>query len=456
MAKRKAKLSKFNIVVIFMLLFLFYIIWLSVSLVRKDKIFSYQVRTGSLAKTNIYEGLAIRDEEIMPSVASGYITYFAREGEHVGIGDYIYSIDQSGSINDMMSASTGGDNKLSNEDLEGLKNEVVNFCANYNDHEFSKTYDFLYTIDGVVLKYANANMLEQIQKVNGSTDFVKFGSASKTGYVAYSIDGFESTSVNGLTEEMFDRSKYEREMLVNSSLIDEGQTAYKIIDNDTWQIAIRLDRQRAEELQDEGYVTVRFLKDQRKLKGKIEVEQILDNYYGILTFNSSMPAYITDRYIDIEIISSELQGLKIPLSAIVRKEFYLIPIEYASEELEDNKRLFMRKTFLEDGTLSAEKVALSIYAEKDGYFYVNDAALEIGDYLLMGENFGQEYPVATKGELVGVYNMNLGYADFRQIKELYSNEEYAIIESNTSYGLKEYDFIVLDSSTVEEDDFIYE
>ena len=198
------------------------------------------------------------------------------------------------------------------------------------------------------------------------------------------------------------------------------------------------------------------MKDQRKLKGQIEVFQILDDFYGLLTFNSSIPAYITDRFIDIEIISSELQGLKIPLSSIVHKEFYLVPVEYASEELEDNKRMFMKKTFLEDGTLSAEKVVLSVYAEQDGYFYVNDSALNIGDYLLMGDNFQVEYPVASKGELIGVYNMNLGYADFRQINELYSNEEYAIVEPNTSYGLKEYDFIVLDSSTVEENDFIYE
>ena len=58
--------------------------------------------------------------------------------------------------------------------------------------------------------------------------------------------------------------------------------------------------------------------------------------------------------------------------------------------------------------------------------------------------------------LIGVYNMNKGYADFRQINILYQNEEYAIVKSNTRYGLNVYDYIVLDASAVTDEQFIYE
>nr|MCR5556493.1 hypothetical protein [Butyrivibrio sp.] len=53
--------------------------------------------------------------------------------------------------------------------------------------------------------------------------------------------------------------------------------------------------------------------------------------------------------------------------------------------------------------------------------------------------------------LVGVYNINKGYADFRQIKILYQNDEYSIVKSNTTYGLAVYDYIVLDSSLIDGD-----
>lgn len=50
--------------------------------------------------------------------------------------------------------------------------------------------------------------------------------------------------------------------------------------------------------------------------------------------------------------------------------------------------------------------------------------------------------------------MNKGYADFKQINILYQNDEYAIVNSNTRYGLSVYDYIVLDASSVSDDQFI--
>ena len=50
--------------------------------------------------------------------------------------------------------------------------------------------------------------------------------------------------------------------------------------------------------------------------------------------------------------------------------------------------------------------------------------------------------------------MNKGYADFKQINILYQNDEYAIVKSNTKYGLNVYDYIVLNADTVSDDQFI--
>ena len=62
--------------------------------------------------------------------------------------------------------------------------------------------------------------------------------------------------------------------------------------------------------------------------------------------------------------------------------------------------------------------------------------------------------MSKRATLVGVYNMNKGYADFKQINILYRNEEYAIVKSNTKYGLSVYDYIVLNAETVRDDQFI--
>ena len=58
--------------------------------------------------------------------------------------------------------------------------------------------------------------------------------------------------------------------------------------------------------------------------------------------------------------------------------------------------------------------------------------------------------------LTGVYNINEGYADFKQVTKLAENDEYAIVKSNSTYGLREYDYIVLDAQTMTPDEFLYE
>ena len=77
-----------------------------------------------------------------------------------------------------------------------------------------------------------------------------------------------------------------------------------------------------------------------------------------------------------------------------------------------------------------------------------------GDILVM-ENSTQTFTLKEKGQLNGVYNINRGYTVFRRIEIIDQNEEYCIVKTGTAYGLSLYDNIVLDSSTVSEDEILY-
>ena len=90
----------------------------------------------------------------------------------------------------------------------------------------------------------------------------------------------------------------------------------------------------------------------------------------------------------------------------------------------------------------------------DGEYYVDADVLKSGDHLIMTDST-ETYTVSKRATLIGVYNMNKGYADLRQIEIRYQNDEYAIVKSNTSYGLNVYDLIVQDASCVSADQFIY-
>ena len=285
---------------------------------------------------------------------------------------------------------------------------------------------------------------------------MKLTKARKPGYVVYHTDGYESLSANGLTPAVFDESTYEKTHLANHALVGNSAPVYKLLTSENWSLAIPTDPERAEQLKAEDYVQVRFLKNQQILWGKVSVVPYdQDISFCVLSFNNSVVNFCTDRYLEIELEESNEVGLKIPQSSIVNKEFFLVPKDYLVEKSEDNTCVFLRKTFMEDGTSSSMRIYITAYSEDDEYYFVDDSQLRIGDYLLQEKTLA-EYPVSAKGILTGVYNINKGYADFRQIIVLYENDEYAIVKSNTTYGLNEYDYIALNANELSDDEFVFE
>ena len=109
----------------------------------------------------------------------------------------------------------------------------------------------------------------------------------------------------------------------------------------------------------------------------------------------------------------------------------------------------------ENGNATTKFVETNIYDETETEYYLDDSVLRAGNYLLKPDST-DKYAVSKTGSLIGVYNINKGYADFKQVSILYQNDEYSIVKSNTSYGLNVYDYIVLDAATVHDNEFIYE
>lgn len=446
-----------NVFVLILLIMLCYLIFLLYRVVTRRDVSSYQVISGSLALNNSYRGLVLRHEDIYTSASSGYITYFAREGEHVGVGDLLFAVDQTG---DSLKSreEKAGENMLTDSELSGLRTQIANFATGFKPSVFYDSYDFSYDINGSLLKLANENVLNILSGINGAyaSDLVGLIYANRPGYIVYSTDGYETLTDQGLTEESFVEDTYEKTQLSADALLDSGAPVFKLITDEDWEIVVPMERKRAEDMIGNGNVKVRILKTQQDIYASPEViSHDNETSYLVLHFNNSVVNYYSDRFLDIEFTDSNEKGLKIPLSSIVHKQFFLIPKEYAVDKGENNTYVFLRKTFLEDGTVSSERMNIDVYSEDDENYFVDDTQLRIGDYLMKNGN-QQEFPVSKRGELTGVYNINKGYADFRQIAILYQNDEYAIVRSNTVYGLNEYDYIALDASTLTDDAFVFE
>ncbi|MBQ2467798.1 MAG: hypothetical protein II506_08530, partial [Lachnospiraceae bacterium] len=88
-------------------------------------------------------------------------------------------------------------------------------------------------------------------------------------------------------------------------------------------------------------------------------------------------------------------------------------------------------------------------------YYIDSEDVSTGDQLIKA-NSNERYSAGNDiAELQGVYNVNKGYAVFKQIEILYQNEDYCVINTGTQYGVSLYDHIVLQGNLVNENDLIY-
>ena len=86
---------------------------------------------------------------------------------------------------------------------------------------------------------------------------------------------------------------------------------------------------------------------------------------------------------------------------------------------------------------------------------MDNKTFETGNVLIEPDS-QMTYTIKETKPLEGVYCINKGYAVFRQIKLIDQNDEYCIVEIGTDYGIAQFDYIVRNGSSVNEDDILYD
>jgi len=447
-----------NIGMLIFAVILFYVIVCVVMSFRTKDIAPYEVKEGTLAANYTYRGLALREEQVSYIDRAGYVNYYTREGSRVAVGNLVYTIDETGTLNEYLTNAEFEDTALNNEELSELRTEIVDFMRGFEEEKFASTYDFKYDMKNVVFGIANEMLIENLASASlGINEVVSHRYASDTGIISFWTDGLEQVTSEMVTAQMFDEKTYEKKQMMSNELVTAGDPVYKLSTDENWKILIPVEAALGTQLLEEEYVKVIFLKNQLESWGRVELVTGADGQlFAELNFTNSMVTFATDRFVDIELVLNDEVGLKIPNSSIVNREFFLIPEEYMTQSGEAGTMGVIRESYNEDGNVYSEFVETEVYSydAENKEYYLDITVLDAGDNLIKPDS-QEKYTVSKRATLVGVYNMNKGYADFRQIHVLYQNEEYSIVKSNTQYGLNVYDHIVLDADAVSVEEFIY-
>lgn len=447
---------KFNVGKLIFLLIAVYIVFSVIAWQKRDQVKFYEVEEGSIVRENTYSGLILRSESVVNAAASGNLNYYIPDGRKAAKGSNVYSIDETGRLQAYLSEHPEAMNSLSDQNVTELRSILSNFSNTYSDTDFRSLYDANAALRAQVMEFSNFNTMSALAAELSENGIVFHAyPAEASGIVSYAIDGMETASASTLTAELFDKSKYQRTIIKSGDLVEAGTPVYKLITSDQWQIVFPLSAEDIRAFADRKELRIRFadngittLADYTQVQGTDGAD------YGVLDLSRYLVQFTSQRYVDFEVVTNDVSGLKIPEKSIITKDFYVIPASLL-ETREDGTSGFYKETIGESGT-TAQFVTPELYDNDGEYCYIDtsDTALTAGDYI-KASNGEERYQLGPTKSLEGVYNINKGYAVFKRIEKLEQSNGYCIIKKNTAYGLSVYDHIVLDAETVNDGQLIY-
>ncbi|MEQ2676576.1 HlyD family efflux transporter periplasmic adaptor subunit [Enterocloster citroniae] len=465
MAKKNKKVVRYkrplNInvgMIIFAIIFL-YLVFSVYTYLKREKIQFYEVVDGGIVSNRMYTGLILREEQVRNADRSGYINYYLREGKRASVGSRIYSLDETGSLEELLKDNAEAGNSLSDDSLSDLKKQLTSFVLSFRDQDFSSIYDARYSLEASVMEYSSFSALDQLDKLAQESGAVfEQVRTDVSGVVSYGFDNYETVTTADIGAASFNRDTYVKTLNKSGKLIDSGSPAYKIITSENWSIVFPLTEEDASLYSDKTTLRVIFRDYSMSTPASYSTFTGKDGAsYGKLDFTKYMEQFISDRFIDFEIKTEQTDGLKIPASAVTEKSFYLIPIDYMTQGGDSSESGFNKEVYTENGS-SVVFVPTTIYYSDDEFFYVDmneEEGFKAGDYVVKPSS-SERYQIGRTASLKGVYNINKGYTIFKQIDILDSNNEFYTIRRNMTYGLSVYDHIVLDASMVEEGQLLYQ
>lgn len=424
--------------VIFLAVFVYLVIRLFLYF-TETHVTSYQVVSGPLSSNETYTAIALREETVVYASDNGYIHYYTPDVSKIAKNSPVCSVGSSEEVS--------GLSEITDEQETEARKLLAEFATSYDSDRFQELNSARSSLENTLLGSSKQTLAAAGAML-----------APEDGLVVYTTDGYEDCTVEDVSPDWFDQNEYQGQTHLSSDQVKTGEAVYRLVTDEKWTLAILVSDRQFAKLSTMTDIKVKFLKDGQTQNATITTSQVQGKNYAFVTLQNGMARYAKDRFLSVELVTNMNSGLKIPNTAITKKEFYQIPAAYRITGGDSNSFGVLREVLKEDGTMTTEFMELTMYAdpqeeleegESPAFYYVDMSKLEPGD-VLVAENSQTKYTVRDTGKLKGVYRLNLGYAVFCPIELIDQNDEYTIIATGTAYGVDRYDQIAADASAVVE------
>lgn len=447
---------KFSInigVIIFLMIFIYVVANVFIYL-RKDTLTIYRVPESEISEKFSGKAIAIREESLVESEYDGYISYYVGAGERVKSGGLVYSADETGKVNEYVKEMVDEEDTLNQQEYSKMEDEIYQYKKEATDTTFGDIYLLKYDLENTASEIGSSILkenMDELQQKLGAKCFQK-GYSKSSGIVTFIRDGYEYMTAKLINEKSFDLGEYEQTELKTDEKVKKGDYIYRIVKNNEWQLVLPLSTENYEKMKDNKTFDLLIKKDNLLIPSQsANFMEKNGNAYLIISLSSYMVRYVNDRFLDVEIQLNSQEGLKIPNTALVEKEYYRVPLKYKQSTSTSSSKFLVNST---DGKSKKQEITLSIGTEDEDYCYIPADEVKQGTILALADG-DDTYLLEKKTKLKGVYCVNRGYANFRPVTVKKENTEYCIVENNMTGSISAYDRIVLNSDTIEENQLIY-
>ncbi|MCR5293246.1 MAG: hypothetical protein K6E28_10275 [Eubacterium sp.] len=457
--KKRKKVVKFhnvirmNFAVILFFIILIYVAASAFISMTKETISIYEVRESNINNNFNLTGVAIRKENVVKTHKSGYVCYFAREGEKVSSGYNVCAVDETGDVINSISISGDDSYTLTDEDYTSIRDLISSYKMNYSNEEFYEIYSFKDTVLDKVYELSSSILNDTISKESATVkSTLEEISSSTSGIVLYSTDGYEDITLSTIKDSDFNKSNYVKNSLKTGDIIGTGTAVFKMITDENWSVICQITADQAARLKNLEYLTFNLNGSEEMYVNNYEIETRGEQNYLIINLNKYMIEFISDRFLNVEVVLDRFEGLKVPNTSIVDKEVYTIQEKYITKD--GNTNTLRTQSVDENGNVVTLNKNVKVYKEVDGLYYVDPEDLETTDVLVSTD--GKDtigVSLVQTGILKGVYIVNQGIADFNMIDILKDGDEFVIVSKDS--GLREFDKIVMNSEKVTENQIVY-
>lgn len=442
-----------NLAFFLFILIIIYIAVLAWGFFAKKHVSIYEVNTSNISDDAPLYGFVMREEEIVKTEEAGYINYYCSEGNRIGKGDVAYTVDPNGEVSKMLEQIQSEQDNT--ESIVQMREVLSSFQSSFSLSNYNDVTLLKYDAKNVLFDINNGSLYSDLKKAMTSSgkdkNFTKV-TAKKSGIIAYTMDGYENMRTEDVSTELFDEyGSIPRKQMQSEGSVEAGTPVYKLITSNDWSLVVKLDDSYYKALQKQSVVRVTVLKDKISFNASVELFDRGEDHFAKLSTSRFMEHYINDRFLQIEFNLKSASGLKIPNSSILKKECYVIPKSVVTKSTEGIG--VVKQTMDANGKNTHQFVSLNNALLINDCYYITNSAIQGGD-VLMDSSSGENYIVNQKQKLAGVYYVNKGYCQFRPIEVQYKNKEYTIVSAQTTNGLSAYDHIVVDPTSLKDDDFI--